>query len=91
MGCDSFSLNKKDNQQIVSGKIPKSPVNITCTSTEPVIEKEEDQLNHLRWKFSNHKAQFAVLKSFMMDALWEFKNKIKSLIQKQKLLYKFKG
>ena len=47
---------------------------------EPVIEKEEDQLNHLRRQFSKHKAQFAALKSFMMNELLEIKNKIESLI-----------
>ena len=47
-GCDSFSLNKKDNHEIVSEEIPKSPVisdeidTPDCTSAEVVIEKEED-------------------------------------------------
>ena len=68
-----------------SREIPKSPV-ITnkidtpdCTSTEPGIEKEEDQLNHLRRQFSKHKAQFSALKSFTMDELLEVKNKMESL------------
>ena len=58
--CDSFSLNKKDNHEIVSEETPKPPVisneidTPDCNSTEPVIEKEEDQLNHLRRKFSKH-------------------------------------
>ena len=60
-GCDSFSLSKKDNHEIVSEEIPKSPVISnevdTPTSTEPVIEKEEDQINHLCSKFSKHEAQ----------------------------------
>ena len=61
-GCDSFSQNKKDNHEIVSEKIPKSPVSLNetdtphCISTEPVVKKEEDQLNHLLRKLSKHKA-----------------------------------
>ena len=43
------------------------------------IEKEKDQLNHLRRQFSKHEAQFAALKSFMIDELLEVKNKIESL------------
>ena len=84
-GFDSFSLNKKDNHEIVFEEIPKSPVISNeidtpgCTSTEPVIEKEEDQLNHLRRKLSMHETQLAVLKSFMMDELLVVKNKIESL------------
>ena len=58
-GCDSFSLSKKDNHEIVSEKIFKSPVisneidTPDCSSTEPVIEKEEDQLNQLCRKFKS--------------------------------------
>ena len=84
-GFNSFSLNKKDNHEIVFEEIPKSPVISNeidtpgCTSTEPVIEKEEDQLNHLPRKLSMHEAQLAVLKSFMMDELLVVKNKIESL------------
>ena len=80
-GCDSFSLSKKDNHEIVSEEIPKSPIisneidTPDCTSTEPVIEKEEDQLNHLRRKFSKHEAQFAM----MMNELLEVKNEIERL------------
>ena len=88
-GCDSFSLNKKDNHEIVSEEIPKSPVisnkidTPDCTSTEPVIEKEEDKLNHLRRRLSKHEAQFAALKSFIMDELLEVKNKIESLTSEE--------
>ena len=88
-GCDSFCLTKKDNHEIVSEEIPKSPVisneidTPDCTSTEPVIEKEEDQLNHLRRQFSKHEGQFAALKSFMMDELLEVKNNIESLNSEQ--------
>ena len=45
--CDSFCLAKKDNHETFYEKIPKSPVLPNeidvpdCTSTEPVIEKEE--------------------------------------------------
>ena len=50
MGCDSFSLSKKDDHEIVSQEISKSPVISNepepTEPTEPVIEKEEDQLNH---------------------------------------------
>ena len=80
-GCDSFSLSKKDNREIVSEEISKFPVisneidTPDCTLTEPVIEKEEDQLNHLRRKFSKHEAQFAM----MMNELLEVKNKIERL------------
>ena len=78
-GCDSFSLSKKDNHEIFSEKIPKSPAISneidTPTSTEPVIEKEEDQLNHLCRKFSKHEAQFPM----MMNELLEAKNKIERL------------
>ena len=80
-GCDSFSLSKKDNREIVSEEISKSPVisneinTPDCTLTEPVIEKEEDQLNHLRRKFSKHEAQFAM----MMNELLEVKNEIERL------------
>ena len=79
-GCDSFSLSK-DNREIVSEEISKSPVisneidTPDCTLTEPVIEKEEDQLNHLRRKFSKHEAQFAM----MMNELLEVKNEIERL------------
>ena len=78
-GCDSFSLSKRDNHEIVSEEIPKSPVISneidTPTSIEPVIEKGEDQLNHLRRKFSKHAGQFAI----MMNELLDVKNKIKRL------------
>ena len=93
-GCDSVSLTKKDNHVIVSKEIPKSPVisneidTPDCTSTEPVIEKEEDQLNHLRRQFSKHEAQFEALKSFMMDELLEVKTKFRG---EKKLMCKFKG
>ena len=52
-GCDSFSITKKDNHEVVLEEIPKSPVisneidTPDYTLTEPVIESEEDQLNHL--------------------------------------------
>ena len=68
--CDSSCLTKKYNHVIVSSDIPKSLVlsneiyTPDCTSTEPVIEKEEDQSNHLRRQFSKQEAQFAALKSF---------------------------
>ena len=57
-GCDSFSLTKKDNHEIAPEEIPNYPVisneidTPDCTSTEPVIENEEDQLNHLLKNFS---------------------------------------
>ena len=79
-GCDSFSLSKKDNHEIVSEEIPKSPVisneidSLDCISTEPVIEKVEDQLNHLRRKFSMNETQFV-----MMNELLEVNNKIERL------------
>ena len=81
-GCDSFSLNKKDNHEIVSKDILISPIisneidTPDYTSTEPVIKKEEDQLNHL---LSKHESQIVELKSFITDELLEVKNKIKSL------------
>ena len=44
-----FSFSKKDNHEFFSEEIPKSPAISneidTPTSTEPVIEKEGDQLN----------------------------------------------
>ena len=89
MGCDSFSLNKKGNHEIVSEESPKSPIisneinTPDCTSTGPVTEKEEDRSNHLRRKFSKHEAQFAGLKNFMRDELLEVKNKIESLISEE--------
>ena len=83
-GCDSFSLTKKDNHVIVSEEISKSPVisneidTPDCTSTEPIIEKEEDQLNHLRGQFSKYQAQFVALKNFMMDeSYWRLKTTLK--------------
>ena len=88
-GCNSFNVNKKDNHEIVSEEIPKSLVisneidTPNCTSTESLVEKEEDQLNHLCRKFSKHEAQFAELKSFMMDELLEVKNKIESLTSEE--------
>ena len=66
-GCDSFSLTKKNNHEIAPEKIPKSPAisneidTPDCTSTEPVIESEEDQLNHLLRKFPKYEAQFAMI------------------------------
>ena len=76
------SLTKKDNHVIVYEEITKSPVisneidTPDCTLTEPVIERS-DQLNHLCRQFLKHEAQFAALKSFMMDELLEVKNKLK--------------
>ena len=32
-----------------------------CTATEAAIEREVDQLNHVRRKFSKHEAQFAMM------------------------------
>ena len=79
VGCDLFSLSKKDNHEIVFEEIPKYPATSneidTPTSTEPVIEKEEDQLNHLCRKRSKHEAQFPM----MMNELLEAKNKIERL------------
>ena len=89
VGCDSFSLNKKDNHEIVTEEILKSPVisneidTLDCISIEPVTEKEEDQLNHLRRKLSKHEAQFAELKSFMIHESLEVKNKIESLTSEE--------
>ena len=83
LGYDSFSLNKIGNHEIVSEEITKSPVisneidTPDCISTEPVIHREEDQLNHLRRKFSKHEPQFVAFNSFMMDELLEVKNKLK--------------
>ena len=80
-GCDSFSLTKKNNHEIAPEKIPKSPAisneidTPDCTSTEPVIEKEEDQLNHLRRKVSKHETQFAMI----LNELLEVKNKVERL------------
>ena len=80
-GCDSFSLTKKESYEIVPEETPKSPVisneidTPDCTSTEPVVENEEDQLNNLLRKFSKHEAQFAM----MMDEILEVKNKIERL------------
>ena len=80
-GCNSFSLTKKDNHEIVPEETPKAPVisneidTPDCTSIEPVVENEEDQLNHLLRKFSKHEAQFAM----MMDEILEVKNKIERL------------
>ena len=90
-GCrPATSLNRecfrRNENEIASEEIPKSSVisNETdspdCTSTEPVIGNEEDQLNHLRRKFSKYEAQFAALKSFTMDELLEIKNKTENLI-----------
>ena len=80
-GCDSFSLTKKNNHEIAPEKIPKSPAisneidTPDCTSTEPVIESEEDQLNHLLRKFPKYEAQFAMI----MDEILEVKNKIERI------------
>ena len=47
-GCDSFCLTKKDNHEIVSEEVPRSPVisneidTPDCTSTEPVIEESKN-------------------------------------------------
>ena len=81
-GCDSFSFSKKDNHEVVSEGIPKSPIisndidTLDSTSTEAVIEKE-DQLNHLRRKILKHQAQFVMM---MRNELLEVKNKIERLI-----------
>ena len=80
-GSDSFSLTKKNNHEIAPEKIPKSPAisneidTPDCTSTEPVIESEEDQLNHLLRKFPKYEAQFAMI----MDEILEVKNKIERI------------
>ena len=80
-GCDSFSLTKKNNHEIAPEKIPKSPAisneidTPDCTSTEPVIESEEDQLNHLLRKFPKYEAQFAMI----IDEILEVKNKIERI------------
>ena len=80
-GCDSFSLTKKNNHEIAPEKIPKSPAisneidTPDCTSTELVIESEEDQLNHLLRKFPKYEAQFAMI----MDEILEVKNKIERI------------
>ena len=80
-GCDSFSLTKEINHEIAPEKIPKSPAisneidTTDCTSTEPVIESEADQLNHLLRKFPKYEAQFAMI----MDEILEVKNKIERI------------
>ena len=70
-----FGLSKKDSHGIVLEEILISPVisneidTPDCTATEAVIKREEDQLNHLRRKFSNHEAQFAMRMNELQTAV----------------------